>query len=135
MAVEVKVERRWARVAYSVAVTLFAVCVAIQVFLAGLAVFVDPSHWSQHRSFVHAFELLPLVMLVLAFIGRLPVLTRWLAAVLLGLLVFQYATANASGAFAALHVVNALVIFWLAMTLCVQTWRSVANVYITASQR
>ena len=110
--------RGWrARRAYQVLDWLFAACVVIQVFVAGLAIFVDPAHWAWHRAFVHAFELLPLVMLGLAFLGRLPVRTRWLTAAVFGLLILQYATAENQGVAGAFHPVNALLLFWAAVSL------------------
>jgi hypothetical protein len=108
--------RRWAVVAYSVMGVAFAVAVTVQIFLAGLAVFTDPARWQWHTSFVHAFELLPLIMLIVAFAGRLPARLRWAAGVQFLLIAAQYATANSGGPVAAIHPVSAMVIFWLALT-------------------
>jgi hypothetical protein len=118
---------RHARRAYRLLAWLFAACVVIQVFVAGLAIFVSPAQWASHRAFVHIFELLPLVMLVLAFVGRLPVRTRWLTAAVFGMLILQYATANSGGVLAALHPVTALLLFWAAVTLARPTWRDAVD--------
>ena len=63
---------RWARQGYVFLVGTFVVCVVIQVFIAGMAVFVNPAQWSTHMSFVHVFEFIPFIMVAVAFIGRLP---------------------------------------------------------------
>jgi membrane-bound metal-dependent hydrolase YbcI (DUF457 family) len=114
---------RWARGGYLVLAWALVACLAVQVFFAGLAIFVDPARWAWHREFVHAFEFLPLLMLALAFAGRLPRGMRWLTAALIGQIAVQYATAHNGGALAALHPVNAMVFFWLAVTLGHRAWR------------
>lgn len=113
---------RWARAAFSVLAFLFLICVGVQVFLAGMAIFVSPVWWRWHTRFVHFFELLPILLLALAFVGRLPRGTRWLTIGVFLLLVLQYASINVGRdlglpAVAALHVVNALLIFWVAAAL------------------
>lgn len=96
----------------------FALCVAVQIFLAGLAVFADPRYWARHAGFVHIFELLPLVMGIVAFIGRLPRPLAWQSLALYGLIVLMYFTANIRGAapaVAALHPVLATVLLGIAL--------------------
>jgi hypothetical protein len=117
----------WARVAYTVTAWLFVASVAAQVFLAGMATFVDPVNWAQHKSFVHVFEGLPLLMLGLGFAGRM---LRWQPVVLFLLIAAQYATVeigrNADMRIVgALHPVNALLIFWLALSVAQQAWAMV----------
>ena len=116
---------RRARRGYLALAWLFVACVAVQVFLAGLATFVDAARWRWHTGFVHAFELLPLLMLPLAFLARLPAAMRWLTGALFALLWLQYLTANIGGIAAALHPVNALIIFWVAVHLGQRAWRMV----------
>lgn len=120
---------RWARRGFVLFSGLFAICVVIQVFIAGMAVFVDPANWSLHTAFIHVFELLPLVMLVLAFIGRLTRTLKWLPVGLWVLIMMQYATAEGFSAslVAAIHPVNALVIFWLAVFTTRRVWRCIAE--------
>lgn len=120
---------RWARGGYVVVAGLFVVCVLIQVFIAGMAVFVDPENWSLHANFVHVFEFLPLVMLVLAFLGRLSQGLKLLPAVLFVLLIVQYATALgfSDSVVAALHPVNALVIFGIAVMAIRRAWRALSE--------
>lgn len=114
---------RRARRVYLVLAWVFVGCVAVQVFFAGLATFVDSARWAWHTSFVHAFEFLPLLMLPVAFLARVPVAMRWLTGALFALIFMQYFTANIGGIPAAFHPVNALVIFWIAVHLGQRAWR------------
>jgi hypothetical protein len=102
---------------------VFAVCILVQVFLIGLALFVDTAYLEGHKSFVHFFSILPLVMIVLSFIARLPVTFRMQSIRLLGLIIAEYPTAilaSKIGFLSALHPVIALVLFWYAMSLAKQ---------------
>ncbi|HEU4324231.1 MAG TPA: DUF6220 domain-containing protein [Roseiflexaceae bacterium] len=122
---------RLARYAFLGAATVFAACVAAQVFLAGLATFATPVHWAQHRSFVHLFGFVPALMLALSLVGRLPARLRWQSAALWLLIFAQYATANIGGRAplaAALHPVLALALFWLAAEVVRQGWRALGYV-------
>ncbi len=116
---------RSARWGYLALAWVFAGCVAAQVFLAGMAIFVDSARWGWHTSFIHAFEGLPLVMLVAAFLGRLPAALRWLTGALIALIWAQYATANIGGLPEAFHPVSGFVIFWIAVHLGQRAWRVV----------
>lgn len=107
-------ERRFSKLTFLGLSWILVGCIAAQTFLAGLAVFSDPAHWSKHVSFVHFMEFVPLLMLLFAFIGKLPVQARWLSAALFALIFSQYATAHAPGA-GALHPVIALVLFWVSV--------------------
>ena len=105
------------RLAFVGVAWLFAACVVIQVFLAGLGVFAGASNFTLHRDFGYAFGWLTLVMLVLALAGRLG--RRWigLSALLLSLFALQsvfIAFREGLPAAAALHPVNALAIFYVA---------------------
>ena len=55
----------------------------------------SPIHFAKHVGFVHIFEYLPLLMLVLAFAGRLSPKLRWMTAGLFALIAVQYMTADA----------------------------------------
>jgi hypothetical protein len=114
---------RWARYGYLVLAWILAGCVAAQVFFAGMATFVDSARWLWHTNFVHAFEYLPILMLLVAFAARLPVAMRWLSAALYALIFAQYATANIGGVPGAFHPVNALIIFWVSIHLGQRAWR------------
>ncbi|CAH0121634.1 hypothetical protein PAE9249_04166 [Paenibacillus sp. CECT 9249] len=97
-------------------------CVAIQTFIAGLAVFTNPIHWFRHTVFVHIFEYLPLFMLLFAWIGKLPARMRWESGGLLLLIFSQYMTANLPGA-GAMHPVVALIMFWLSIAVAKRSTR------------
>lgn len=109
---------RTLRLAYIGVAWLFLGCVVVQVFLAGLGVFVGADRFEWHRTFGYLFGWLTLILLVLAIAGRLG--RRWigLAALLLVLFAMQsvfIALRDSLPAVAALHPVNALVIFGVAL--------------------
>lgn len=113
----------WSRYGYVGSMALFAVCVLVQIYIAGMAVFVDPANWDLHGGFVHVFEFIPLPLLVAAFLGRLPRTFKSIPIVLSLLVGVQYATAHQFGSFvAALHPVNAVVIFGVATVTTKRAW-------------
>lgn len=119
---EAKSGSRTVRIIYAVLAWVLVGCILTQVFLAGMAIFGNPSYWAMHTSFVHFFEFLPLVLFILAFVGRLRGGLRWWPLVLIFLIAGQYATAHLGTAVAgALHPVNALLIFGIAVLVA---WRS-----------
>ena len=126
---QVSTRVRWSRYGYLLLAGIFVVCVVVQVFIAGMAVFVDPANWSLHMTFVHVFEFLLIPILVLAFLGQLPRDLKWLPVVFWTLIGLQYATAEGFSAslVAAIHPVNALVIFWLSVFMTRRTWHTVAG--------
>lgn len=63
--------RSIARSTFLGATVLLVVGAVVQIFLAGLGVFDDPSVFITHRDFGFMLELLPVVMLVAAIIGRM----------------------------------------------------------------
>ncbi|RKN66036.1 DUF6220 domain-containing protein [Paenibacillus ginsengarvi] len=89
---------------------LFTVCITVQIFIAGMAIFIDASHWREHIVFVRIFELFPLLLLLFAFVGKLPHWFRWMSGVIFLLIYAQYFTAHLPvvGAF---HPVIAAVLF------------------------
>jgi hypothetical protein len=118
---------RWAFVVLS---AVFAACVVVQIYLAGMAIFVNPLNWLRHTTFIHFFELLPVLMLIASVIGRLPARLRWESAGLFGLIYVQYFTANfraVSPAVAAVHPVVAMGIAWLAFAVLIGVWKIVMD--------
>lgn len=117
---------RFARKAFFFLAVIYAVCVAIQVFFAGVATFVDPLKWQLHRNFVRVIEFIPIIMLVFGFMGRLSKSLRWQSAGLFLFIILMCATANIArsvpitGAF---HPVVALAMFWLAIVIIRPAWR------------
>lgn len=112
-----------ARIGYAVLSSVFVVCVLVQVFFAGMGAF--GADWSYHVSFVHFLEPLPLLMVPVAFVGRLSWGLRLLPLALVVLIGAQYAFANATVPAAALHPVNALLILLIGLLLARSGWSAV----------
>lgn len=113
----------WARYGYVLMGGIFAVCVLAQTYIAGMAVFVDPANWELHRTFVHLFEPLLVLLLGFAFAGKLPRRLKLVPVGLFLLLSVQYATASMFGSsVAALHPVNAVVIFVVTVVATKRAW-------------
>lgn len=110
---------------FALLAVLFAISVVAQVFLAGLAIFVNPIHWLKHTGFVHLFEFIPVLMLILSFVGKMP---RWAigqSAALFGVIFVMYFTANITPIFpwaAALHPVIAIGLFWMSIKIVPKAW-------------
>jgi hypothetical protein len=105
---------------------LFLLCIIGQVFLAGLAVFVNPGNWPYHEMFVHLFEFIPILMLVMSLVGRLPRWAIWQSAGLFGLIFVMYFTANMTSVLpwaAAAHPVIAVLLFWMSITVMNRAWK------------
>lgn len=95
----------------------FVGCCLVQVFLAGLGVFDDPSSFITHREFGYTFGWLTLVALVVAIAGRQSRLLTGLAALLLVQMALQsilVAMREAQPAVAALHPVNGFLLVLVA---------------------
>jgi|SRR5690625_391930 len=104
---------------FTVLAIVFAACVAVQVFLAGMAIFMDSLNWSRHATFVRYFTFLPILMLIFSFIGRLPRDMYGVSLAMFIMIVAQYITAMLSANFpmvSALHPVIALMLFGAATT-------------------
>jgi hypothetical protein len=106
-----------ARLGYSLGAALFAGCVVLQVFFAGLGALADPAYWSLHRAFGPTIGLIPLALLPVALVGRLPWRMLGLTALLFPLFVMQFVFLYAPLGIGvmelrALHAVNALVLLW-----------------------
>lgn len=109
-----------ARTAYRVATGLFLVAVLGQVFLAGLGVFAHPLNFKTHIIMGGVLYGLSALMWILAALGRQPLETTRLNGILFGVLTLQGMLPHLWGiipALAALHPVNAFVIFWIAVIL------------------
>lgn len=110
--------------------------VLVQVTLAGLGVFANSEFFFWHAVVNGAVVFfLPLLLILVGWLGGVPVRLRlWMAAVpalvvLQSLLLTPYHM-NAHGvlrAISALHVVNAFVIFWVAFELVERTRRYMAT--------
>ncbi|MDF2670042.1 MAG: hypothetical protein K0R67_2348 [Paenibacillus sp.] len=109
---------------------IFAVCVTLQVFLAGLSVFVDPGNWAKHRTFVHFIEFVPFLMLIAGFTGRVGRALLWQSFALFAMIFIMYFTANFTSIVpevGALHPVIALVLFWLSIRVVWKAWHLIGG--------
>jgi Family of unknown function (DUF6220) len=116
---------RIARIFYAVFSSFFVVAVLTQVFFAGMGAF--GADWSWHLTFVHLLESLPLLLIPVAFVGRLPWSLRLLPLALLFLIGAQYAFANVAVPAAALHPVNALLILLIGLFMARRSMPAVAG--------
>lgn len=101
---------------------LLAAAVLAQIFLAGRAVFVGPDWWQEHRAFVHTFEWLAPLAVVLAYLARASRSTKLFAWLTVVLLFLEYATAGWQSSLgrlglATLHPVIAALMFWASIEL------------------
>ncbi len=102
------------RVLFVIVAYLLALCILIQVFLAGLSVFASPTYWTFHKTFVVYFEFLPLLLMILAVLGRTRHALVWFGLLLQAQIVLQYVFVYLPiSVVAALHPVNAVIMFWL----------------------
>ena len=98
----------------------YLVALAVQVFFAGMYVFVGASNIELHRNMAHVIGLTHLLLIASVFAGRVP--ERRAVFVLLGLLVVQGMLVHMGQWFglwliAALHPVNALLLTYAALAL------------------
>lgn len=119
---------RWARYSYLATSVLLTIGVLVQVYIAGMAVFVDPARWSSHVTFGTNLPVFLVLLFALAFVGRLPRTHKGLPVLIFVLFFIQFSTAHRFGSLVgAIHPVNAVIIFWLSMVTVKHAWRSVAS--------
>lgn len=126
-----------ARLCFALVAWLFVACVMVQVFLAGLSIFADAQNWPAHEGLGWALQLPVLTLLLLAPIARVPWRTGWLTALLLVLYVVQVLLVMlprqmGAPALAALHPVNALLIFLVALLLARQAFQLLRRSFVPA---
>jgi plastocyanin len=114
----------WARRFYLGFAVLFLLGVVAQAFLAGAGLFLGGSWMRGHSALGHLLTsplpLLPLLMLILSFAGRLPKADRWWCALLLLLATLQPVVLYLRGVLpllSTLHPVNAMLLFVLPLLL------------------
>lgn len=122
--------KQLARRAFVWGTWLVLAVVVLQVFLAGLGVFVYPGFFFWHASVNAAVVFfLPLLLVFAGWYGGVPVRLRWLMGAVPALTVLQslllapyhMSAPGVLRAISALHVVNALFIFWVAFQLVERT--------------
>jgi hypothetical protein len=123
---EVITRKRIGSISFAFLSILFLICILIQVFFAGLAIFVNPVNWTKHSGFIHLFEFIPVLMFIIAFVGKLP---RWAighSAALFAVIFVMYFTANITPVIpwaAALHPVIAFLLFWMSFKNLPRIWK------------
>jgi hypothetical protein len=127
---------KWTRILYWIIAWLFPVAILVQVLFVGLSLFTSQPYWDAHISLGHLIGVLPILLVILGYLGRLPrrtIILTWLA---LGIYLIQaevFAVIRADvPLFAAFHPVLALVLFALALIIALQA-RTVARADIQTS--
>ena len=109
------------RMVYAVMAWLFVVGVAVQVFFAGMAVVARQWPWTNHINLGHSLAGPLLIMLVMAYLGKLPGRMKRLTWLLFGIYILQADVLIfmrvAAPALSALHPVLALADFALGLVL------------------
>ncbi|HEX2193983.1 MAG TPA: DUF6220 domain-containing protein [Candidatus Limnocylindria bacterium] len=113
------------RYALAAVAVLFVLAVLLQVYLAGSALFAAGS-WQTHVDVGYTVAIVPVLLSILAFVARAGRTTIWLAVATL--VVTQVQTflplfRDAAPWLAAVHPVNAMLVFGLAVLVA---WRAVA---------
>jgi Family of unknown function (DUF6220) len=117
--------RSGAYTALAVVAWLFAGCIVVQVFLAGLGVFDGAAAFVTHRNFGYVFGWLTLVMVAISIVGRLP--RRLIGLSLLALAQFALQSVlilfrDDQPAVAALHPVNGVLLLVVAIAIGRIAW-------------
>lgn len=104
----------------------YLAAIGVQVYVMGLAL-VGVTTFMPHAMFGYAMILGAAILVLLTFTARLSARTRWLSVAVLALTMLQpvliLALRQRAPAVAALHMVNALVIFGLAVLVATGTRR------------
>jgi Family of unknown function (DUF6220) len=119
----VSVTARLARVFYAFLSSALAAGVLLQVLFAGMGAF--GADWTYHMTLAHFLGLLPLLMVPVAFVGRLSWALRLLPLGLVLLIGAQYALAHAAVPAAALHPVNGFMILLTSLFIVRRSWAAV----------
>ncbi|TMV49940.1 hypothetical protein FE783_10210 [Paenibacillus mesophilus] len=99
---------------------IFAGAVLIQIFFAGLALFVNSSHWTYHEEFANYLSFLPIIIFALTFIGKHSRRLRLHTAALIGMIIVMVMTGVFSsqiGILSAFHPVIAVFLFYRSLVI------------------
>lgn len=127
----ISVAKQWLKPIFLIGIWLFIVGLLFQLFTVGMAVFIDPSWWTNHVLFSHVIGILGFILFLAALFGRFPK-EIWSLTGLMNILFFvQGSSANLSlisptlSLGTAFHPVNALLLFWTATAIAQKTQRMV----------
>ena len=73
---------KWLRIIFLLIAWLFPVAILVQVLFVGLSLFTGQSYWDSHIGFGHTIGILPILLVILGYLGRLPrrtIILSWLA--------------------------------------------------------
>lgn len=113
------------RIMFLIGIWLFVICLLIQFFTVGMAVFINPSWWARHVLFSHVIGFLGLILFLVALFGRFSKEIWGLTGLMNILFLVQGSTVHLPIPFSpAFHPVNALLLFWTATTIAWKTWRN-----------
>jgi hypothetical protein len=118
----------YARYAFLILAWAYLAGIVVQVFLAGMGLFGAGKDFSAHANLGWILHLGPVPLLVVAFVARVGARTLWWTAALLlsvGVQPFLPGLRGDLPWVAALHPVNAMIIFWLTLTIDLRAWRLV----------
>jgi hypothetical protein len=114
-----------ARNVHAVIAWLLVAALVVQVWLAGRGVFESPGIFATHRDVGYTISLIPIVLLVLGFLGGMGRRVALMAALIFGLMILQsvfVVMRTSSPAIAALHPVNGFLILIVAIVLARESW-------------
>lgn len=101
--------RKYSQTIFFLLAWTLLICIVVQVFLAGIAIFVDASIWKKHLAFVRIFEYIPAIMYIFGSAGWVPQKYKAWSMMVFILINVQYYSTN--GWIGAIHAVISLLIF------------------------
>jgi Family of unknown function (DUF6220) len=120
---------KWTRILYLIIAWLFPLAILVQVLFVGLSLFTSQPYWDAHVSLGHTIGVLPILLIILGYLGRFTrrtIILTWLA---LGTYIVQaevFAAIRADAPlFAAFHPVLALVLFALSIIIALRAQKEV----------
>ncbi len=118
----------WSQILFVLFAWLYVACIIVQVFLAGLGIFVGGAWWSIHVTTGRWFNPIPIILIVLAFTGRFRRSVVVISIILFVQYELQIAFIELANNFkfpllAAFHPVNAVIMFWLTVVVARQAQR------------
>jgi Family of unknown function (DUF6220) len=116
------------RIVYMVILWGFTAGLLLQLFFAGLSIFVGPTWWDTHTAFGRGFGITTVLLVLFALLGRLPRRQIVMASILIQLYFLQFLLIELPGRFgviavSALHPVNAGIMLGLAIVLAHRAWK------------
>lgn len=102
-----------ARLVLKAMLRVFAACIMIQVFLAGLALFWNSAQWASHAGFAKLLIIVSILILVISFFARLPLSLRLRSAGLIGIIILMSVMAKLPSGIGYVSALHPLLAFFL----------------------